>query len=184
MSERRTHFFSLHDLLVMAVLAALGGAASAGMSLLREASHAIPGLGIVRQLLAGVHVLWLVLAIGLVRKPGAATVTGLLKGAVELQLGNPHGLLVLAYAGLAGVGVDLSWLLLGRRHHPVVYMVAGGVATASTIWVFKLLGLLPPGKAMLTVLLLLSGTGLVSGAVLAGLLGWWLLRALRRAGVT
>ena len=184
MNESHRHYFSLHDLLVMAALAALGGVSSAVTSMLREASHAVPGLSILRQMLAGIHVLWLVLAVGLVRKPGAATATGLLKGAVELLAGNPHGLFVFLYTALQGVGVDSVWLLLGRRDRLFVYMLAGGVGTASNPWVMKILGLLPDERAVIAALLFLTGAALVSGLLVAGVLGWWLLRALRRAGVT
>ena len=40
MSESRRHYFSLHELLIMAALAALGGVSSALLSMLREMSHA------------------------------------------------------------------------------------------------------------------------------------------------
>jgi len=167
----------------MAALAALGGVSGALLSMLREVSHAVPGLGGLRQLLAGIHVLWLVLAMGLLRKPGAATVTCLLKGTVELLSSNPHGLFVFLYCAAAGISVDLIWLLLGRRDRLITYMLAGAIGTATAPWVFMLLGLLPPGGVVLRVLLLLTGAALVSGALLAGLLAWWLVRALRKAGV-
>ena len=183
MNEPRRHYFSLHELLIMAALAALGGASSALLSMLREMSHAVPGFGGARQLLAGIHVLWLVLAVGLIRKPGAGTVTGLLKGAVELLLANPHGLLVFLYCVSAGVIVDLVWLLLGRSDRSITYVLAGATGTAVGPWLFKVLGLLPPGDLVLRVLLLLSGVAFVSGALLAGVLAWWLLQALRKAGV-
>jgi len=127
----------------MAALAALGGVSSTMMSNIRAAVHAVVGLPGGMQFTAGVHVVWLIIAVGLVRKPGAATVTGLLKGTVELLSGNLHGLLVILYAVLAGVGVDLVWLLLGRRHRPVTYMLAGGVGTASNVLVLPFLASLP-----------------------------------------
>jgi energy-coupling factor transport system substrate-specific component len=183
MAEARRHFFTLHELLIMAALAALGGVSSAVLSIVRAAFHTLPGLSGTLQCLAGIHVLWLVVAIGLVRKPGVATLTGVLKGAVELQAGNPHGLIVFLYTGFAGLTIDLIWLLLGGRHRPLTYMVAGGLAAATNPWVFWLLGLLPPHKAVTAILAMLSAAAFVSGVLLGGLLAWWLLRALRRAGV-
>jgi ABC-type thiamin/hydroxymethylpyrimidine transport system permease subunit len=183
MRHRRAHFFSLHELLVMAALAALGGVTSAAMSMVRAAAHAALGFPGGMQFLAGLHVLWLVLAVGLVRKPGAAIITGLLKGAVELLSGNPHGLLVVLYCALAGLGVDAVWLLLGRRHHPITYVLAGGVGSASNVLVLPIVASLPGHRAVVAGATLLAGIAFVSGVVLAGLLGWWLLAALGRAGV-
>lgn len=166
----------------MAALAAMGGASSAAMSMVRQAVHAVPGLGGLLQSLAGIHVLWLVIAIGLIRKPGAATVTGLLKGAVELLCGNPHGLFVVLYGGLAGIGVDVVWLVLGGRNRVATYMLAGGVGTATNVLVLMFKASLPVQGGMVTGLAALAGVAFVSGVFLAGLLGHWLLQALRRAG--
>jgi energy-coupling factor transport system substrate-specific component len=183
MSQQRPHFFSLHELLVMAALAALGGVSSSATSMLRVAVHALVAVPGGLQYMAGIHILWLVLAVGLVRKPGAATVTGLLKGAVELLSGNPHGLLVLMYAGLAGVAVDAVWLLLGCRQRLVPYMLAGGAGAASNVLVLAFVTSMPAYRGVIAGVALLAAVAFVSGVVLAGLLGWWLLRALRLAGV-
>ena len=182
MGQPRGHFFSLYELLVMAALAALGGVTSSVLSMVRAAVHAAVGLPGGMQFLAGIHVLWLVLALGLVRKPGAATVTGLLKGAVELLSGNPHGLLVVFYSVLAGVAVDAIWLLLGGRHRPVTYLLAGGVGSASNLLVLKVVFSLPGHGGVVAGLAVLAGIAFVSGVVLAGMLGWWLLRVLHQAG--
>ena len=77
MKRKRSEFFSLHDLLTMAALAALGGVSGAVVSIIRAAVHAIVVLPGGMQFLAGIHVLWLILAVGLVRRPGAATLPGL-----------------------------------------------------------------------------------------------------------
>ena len=63
MSRTHLHFFTLHELLTAAVLAALGGVTSTAMSVIRAAVHAAVGLPFGLQFLAGIHVLWLVLAV-------------------------------------------------------------------------------------------------------------------------
>ncbi len=183
MSRSRPHFFSLHELLIMAALAALGGVSGSAVSLVGAAIHAFIGLPGGLQFMAGIHILWLVLAVGLIRKPGAATVTAVLKGVVELLSGNPHGLIVVLMSGLGGIVVDLVWLLAARRDRVYVYMLAGGLGAASNLLIFKLMFSLPSGRAVDTALWFLSGVAFVSGAWLAGLLGWSLMQALRRAGV-
>ena len=183
MSQPRNHFFSLHELLMMAALAALGGVTGSALSNIRAAVHAIFPSPIGMQPLAGIHVLWLVLAVGLVRKPGVATITGLLAGTVELLSGNPHGLLVILYSLFAGISVDVVWLLLGARDHLVAYMLAGGVGATSNVAILTVTASLPTQGAVITAVALLAGIAFVSGVFLAGLLGWWLLRTLRVAGV-
>jgi len=183
MTQSRPHFFSLHELLIMAALAALGGVSGSAVSMIRTAVHALVVLPGGMQFFGGIHVLWLVLAVGLIRKPGAATITGVLMGAVELLSSNPHGLIVLMYAVLGGIGVDLVWLLLGRRDGLVTYMLAGGVGTASNVFVLALVASLPAQGGVMAGLGVLAGVAFVSGVFLAGLLGWWLLTTLRRAGV-
>jgi ABC-type thiamin/hydroxymethylpyrimidine transport system permease subunit len=118
-----------------------------------------------------------------VRHSGAATATGLLKGTVELLSGNPHGLVVLLMSGLAGLVVDAVWLLCGRRDRLAVYVLAGGAGAASNLVVFKLVFSLPSQPVVGVALAALAMVAFVSGAVLAGLLGWSLLDGLRRAGV-
>ena len=177
------HFFSLHDLLIMAALAALGGVSSALLSVVRQAVHAIlvfPG-GL--QFMAGIHVLWLVLAVGIIRKPGAATVTAVLKGTVELLSGNPHGLLVLGYSLLAGLFVDAVWFTLRGRDHVTTYALAGGIGSTSNLLVLLFVASIPTQTSVVLWLVPLVVAAFLSGLFFAGLLGWCLLQTLRRAGV-
>ena len=167
----------------MAALAALGGVSSSALSWIRMAVGTLIPLPGAMQWAAGLHTLWLVLAIGLIRKPGTATVCGLLKGAVELLTGNPLGLIVVLYSGLGGVCVDIVWLVLARRHHPLVYCLAGGVASASNVLVLKFITSLHADSLVVTVLAVLALVAFASGFLLAGLLGWWLLQSLYHAGV-
>ncbi|UCE59823.1 MAG: ECF transporter S component [Phycisphaerales bacterium] len=183
MSGTRGHFFSLHELLIMAALGALGGVSGSAVSLVRAAVHALVALPGGMQFLGGIHVLWPVLAVGLVRKPGAATVTGLLQGAVELLSGNPHGLLVLAYGAMAGLGVDTVWILLGGRHRLATFLLAGGVGASTNVLVLKIAGSLPGQGVASTGLAILAGVAFISGMLLAGALGWSLMKALLLAGV-
>ena len=182
MKNQRGQFFSLHELLIMAALAALGGVSGSAVSWIGHAVRTVTGIPGGLQFMAGAHVLWLILAVGLIRKPGAATVTGLLKGAVELLSSNPHGVLVLLMSGLGALCVDLVWILLGRRDRLLVYMLAGGLGAASNMLVFKIIYSLPSSRVLTIALATLTPVAFVSGALLAGLLGWSLLRALRRAG--
>ena len=183
MIENRRHFFTLQEILLMAALAALGGVCSSFVSNIRAALTAIAPPPIGMQPLAGIHVIWFIIAAGLIRKPGAATITGLLGGMVELLSGNPHGLIVVAYSGLGGAGVDAAWILLGGRNNVLTYSIAGGAGAATNVIVFAFTASLPANESLMTILLLMGGVAFASGVVLAGIPGNWLLHTLHRAGI-
>ena len=182
MSQRR-YYFSTRDLLMMAALAALGGVAGTYINTIGDLFQSVLGFAGTTQWAAGLHVLWLTLAVGLTGKQGAGTVTGVLKGVVELLSGNTHGLLVLLVDVVAGLLVDLGFLPFRDKNSLPAYALAGGLASASNVFVFQLFASLPADVLAYGALLLVAGVAVISGVLFAGLLGWLLLNALRRAGV-
>jgi ABC-type thiamin/hydroxymethylpyrimidine transport system permease subunit/DMSO/TMAO reductase YedYZ molybdopterin-dependent catalytic subunit len=182
-ARRRAYYFSTRDLLMMAVLAALGGVASTYVQTLANAAHAALGFPGATQVLAGLHVVWLVLAVGLTGKQGAGTVTGIVKGGVEFLSGNTHGILIILIDVVAGILVDLGMLPFRNKNSYFAHAVAGGIATASNVFVFQLFASVPSDMLAMSALLLVGIVSFISGVLLAGLLGKVLLDALRRAGV-
>jgi energy-coupling factor transport system substrate-specific component len=179
----RRYYFSTRDLLMMAALAALGGISSTYVNMLGNLVHSAVGTAGLTQWAAGLHVLWLVLAVGLTRKQGAGTITGILKGGVELLTGNTHGLIVVLVDIVAGLLVDLAFLPFRRKESVLAYGLAGGLASASNVFVFQLFAALPADILAYGALLIVGAVALASGVVFAGLLGSLLVNALRRAGV-
>ncbi len=182
MSSRR-YYFTLRDLLMMAALAALGGVVSTYVNAVGDLFQSILGFAGTTQWAAGLHVLWLTLAVGLTGKQGAGTVTGFLKGAVELLSGNTHGLLVVLVDIVAGLLVDLGFLPFRNKDSLPAYALAGGLASASNVFVFQLFASLPADVLAYGAMFLIGGVAFISGVLFAGLLGRVLLNALRRAGV-
>jgi ABC-type thiamin/hydroxymethylpyrimidine transport system permease subunit/DMSO/TMAO reductase YedYZ molybdopterin-dependent catalytic subunit len=182
MDQRRT-YYSTRDLLMMAALAALGGVVSTYVNAVGDFFQSILGFAGTTQWAAGLHVLWLTLAVGLTRKQGAGTITGLLKGGVELLTGNTHGLLVVLVDVVAGLLVDLGFLPFRRKDSLLAYCLAGGLASASNVFVFQLFAAVPTDTLAFQAMLLVGGMATLSGVLFAGVLGWGLLNGLRRAGV-
>jgi energy-coupling factor transport system substrate-specific component len=181
--RKRRYYFSTRDLLMMAVLAALGGVASTYIQTLANAVHATLGFPGATQVLAGLHVLWLVLAVGLTGKQGAGTVTGIAKGAVEFLSGNTHGILVILIDVVAGILVDLGMLPFRNKNSYLSYSIAGGLAAASNVFVFQAFASIPTDVLTVSAILLVAAVSFLSGVLLAGVLGKILLDSLRRAGV-
>ncbi len=182
MNPRRT-YFSTRDLLMMAALAALGGVVSTYVNAIGDLFQSVLGFAGTTQWASGLHVLWLTLAVGLTRKQGAGTITGILKGGVELLTGNTHGLLVVLVDVAAGLLVDLGFLPFRRRDSLPAYCLAGGLASASNVFVFQLFASVPADTLAYWVMLLMAGVAFLSGVLFAGILGKGLVNTLRRAGV-
>ncbi len=182
-TQSRQSYFSTRDLLMLAALAALGGVTSTYVNAVGDLFQSVLGFAGTTQWAAGLHVLWLTLAAALIRKPGAGTAAGLLKGGVELLTGNTHGLLVVLVDIVAGLLVDLGFLPFRRKDATLAYCVAGGLASASNVLVFQLYAALPADMLAYGAILLVAAMAGVSGVLFAGLLARVLVGALRRAGV-
>ncbi|MEJ2735380.1 MAG: ECF transporter S component [Anaerolineae bacterium] len=182
MRKRGIHF-TTRDLLMMAALAALGGVVSTYVNAVGDVFQSIFGFAGTTQWAAGLHVLWLTLAVGLTRKQGAGTVTGLLKGGVELLTGNTHGLLVVLVDVVAGLLVDLGFLPFRNKDSLAAYCLAGGLASASNVFVFQLFASVPADTLAYWAMLVVAGVAFLSGVLFAGVLSRGLLNTLRRAGV-
>ena len=182
MTQRRS-YFSTRDLLMMAALAALGGVVSTYINAIGDVFQSVFGFAGTTQWAAGLHVLWLTLAVGLTRKQGAGTLTGILKGGVELLTGNTHGLLVVLVDLVAGLLVDLGFLPFRDKDSLLAYCLAGGLASASNVFVFQLFASVPADTLAYWAMLLVAGVAFLSGVLFAGVLSRGLLTALRRAGV-
>ena len=90
------------------------------------------------QALSGLHVIWLVLASVLVRRRGAGTVTGIIKGLVEMCLFSYHGVFVLIISAVEGLVVDII-LTLFMRVNTLSLCLAGGLSSASNVSVTQLI---------------------------------------------
>lgn len=182
-STSRSPHFSTRDLLIMAVLAALGGVTSTYVNAVSDAVHAALGIPGASQWAAGFHVLWIVLSMGILRKLGAGTITGVLKGVVELMSGNSHGVIILLVDLVAGLLVDFGFFIFNRKQRMLPYLVSGGLATASNVLVFQIFATLPQNILGLTAIIILFLVALASGLVFAGILPYLLVNALSKAGV-
>jgi energy-coupling factor transport system substrate-specific component len=163
--DSRSYYFSTRDLLTIAVFSGIGGVLSTYIGYLGNMLNRMLGVPFgAGQFVAGLHVFWLMFIAGLLRRPGAATLAGLLKGVVELLTGSTHGIAIVLVSLVQGALVD-AVLVLFRRHDLLSFAVAGGVATAANVFVFQILYF---SGAPITYILLIAGLALVSGMLLAG----------------
>jgi len=171
------------DLITAAMLAVAFGVMFWGFDtfvypILSTVTAGFPPVG---ELVLGVWLVPAVVAALVIRRPGAAVFTELVAANIELFLGNRWGAAVLLSAVLQGLGVELALALFRHRRFGVVVAVLGGVLAA----VFEIIFyewhsyVAEYSSAWKAIYL---GCGMVSGAVIAGVGGWALVRALAAAG--
>jgi ABC-type thiamin/hydroxymethylpyrimidine transport system permease subunit len=123
------------ELVLIIILSALGGAISVPIGYVGNLLNELPIFPFgTPQLLSGIHILWLLLAGLLVKERGSATLTGAVKGLVELALFSFHGIQVLPISILEGAIIDIVLGGLGRDSSLNV-AVAGGLSASSNVLV-------------------------------------------------
>jgi energy-coupling factor transport system permease protein len=171
-----------HDLVTAALLAVATGVVfwtwNIAYGLLEPAFTAV--LAPLTALLGGTWFLAGVLGGLVIRRPGAALFCELVAASVSALLGNQWGWTTVMSGLVQGLGVELVLaVFLYRRFGPLVAALAGacaGVGGALYEWTTWLQGFDWEYK------LIYLGCYALSGAVIAGLGGWLLTRALARAG--
>lgn len=134
-------------------------------------------------LAAGLWIAAGVVGMLIVRKPGAALATELVAAAVSTLVlgGTQWGWTVLASGFFEGLGVELVFLLLGYRRFGLGVAMLGGALAGVLEAVYEATNYVADYSFADKVAY--AGFFAVSGALVAGLGGWLLVRALGRAGV-
>jgi energy-coupling factor transport system substrate-specific component len=118
----------------------------------------------------------------IVRRPGAALLAELIAASVEVSLGNTWGATSLYSALLQGAAVELILLVvLYRNFNLLVAALAGIAAALAEVLVYESWAYWAGTSTEFLLSYLAACTA--SGAVIAGVGGWLLVRALRAAGV-
>lgn len=117
--------YTSQDLLYIAILSALGLAVKPIVTPLIHIISAplmIPG----GSLAGGLYMMWLVLAVAIVKKPGAGFLTALTQALVMISVGyfGNHGAVTLISYTLPGIVIDLTIIFFKRKNtiHSFVWM--------------------------------------------------------------
>ncbi|AWB83773.1 ECF transporter S component [Corynebacterium liangguodongii] len=137
-----------------------------------------PGLG---GLFSGVWFLGGVLGGLVIRKPGAALFVEVLAASISAVLGSQWGMPTI-YSGLAqGLGAEVVFAAFAYRRFSADVAVIAGMGAGIGAFILELFTYGNLAKSFAFNAIYLTCT-VFSGAVLAGLLGFWLVRALARTG--
>lgn len=179
----KKYYFSTKDLVTIALLSALGGVLSTYIGYLGNMVNHIIGVPFgAGQFMAGLHVIWIMLALGITRKKGAATATGLLKGIVELFLGSTHGVVIIVVSLVQGLIPDLVLFSdkTKANRSPMMYALAGGLSSASNVVVFYAFFLSGVPIVLIGMLCMLAAA---SGIIFSGWLVLEMLESLEFSGM-
>lgn len=136
-----------------------------------------PGVG---GLVAGIWYLGGVLGGLVIRKPGAALFVEVLAALISTAFGSQWAISTI-YSGIAqGLGAELVFLILAYRRFSLPVGVLSGIGAGLGAWVFE--GFYGNFAKGLTYNVVYLGAQIVTGAVLAGLVGWLLVRGLAQTG--
>lgn len=137
-----------------------------------------PGLG---GLFTGVWFLGGVLGGLIIRKPGAAVFVEVIAASVSALIGSQWGIETL-YSGLAqGLGAELVFLAFAYRRFSLTVAALAGIGSAAGAFILELFtsGNLAMSLAFNVIYLVCMA---ISGVVLAGVLSYWLVKALAKTG--
>ena len=179
----KEHFLSTKDLVTIALLSALGGGLSTYIGYLGNLINRIVGVPFgAGQFMAGLHVIWIVLAVGITRKKGVGTATGLIKGAVELFLGGTHGVVIVVVSLVQGILVDAVLFndKTKENRNLIPYAIAGGVSASSNVFVFQAFFF---SGVPIILILVLGMLAFGSGMIFAGYITLQMMDSLEHGGL-
>ena len=122
-----------------------------------------------------------------VRRPGAALFCEVVAALVSMLPGTEWGATVLISGVLQGLGAERVFAIFGYKAFGLAVASLAGAMSAPLQWGFEVMSLPAGGGGwyaewVMRDELVYLGAMMLSGAVLAGLVGWLLVRALARAG--
>ncbi|NPV57897.1 MAG: ECF transporter S component [Anaerolineae bacterium] len=184
MSEKNSGWnfnYTTRDIVIIAVIAAIAGVVNTGVGnlwyLLNSSLGALGG-----ALLQGAFMWAYILAMWLVKKPGAALLVGLVETGVEILMGNASGIGTLGWGLTQGIGVEAVMAITRYKQFDLLTAMMAGAAASQfgTVWTAILFGWDP---AYARDVWLAIPINLISGLVLSGVVGYYLAKALGKTGL-
>ncbi|WP_334152371.1 ECF transporter S component [Microbacterium sp.] len=173
------------DIVVAAVLGvAIGlvfwGWNTIGYAWFGAADALTPGLG---GIAVGIWLLGGVVGGLVIRKPGAALVVELVAAIVSMLIGNVWGISTVLSGLVQGLGAEIIFALFFYRRFGIAVAALAGIGAAAAAWVFELFyGSSPNILKSFEFNAIYLVSVVISGAILAGVVGWLLVRALAVTG--
>ena len=173
------------DIVVAAVLGVATGLIFWGWNIVGgawfgAADAVTPGLG---GIAVGIWLIGGVIGGLVIRKPGAALVVEVVAAIISMLIGNVWGVSTVLSGIVQGLGAELIFALFLYRRFTLPVAMLAGIGAGAAAWIFEMFyGSSPNFLKSFEFNAIYLGTLAVSGALLAGLVGWLLVRALAATG--
>jgi len=174
--------FTTFDIVLMALLAVANGVLTTYLALVNKTLTAIGG-PIATSSIVGIYMIYGLLAVYIIRKPGTALFTFLMGATVQMMLGNAYGMASAYVAALSyAVVLETVFYLYRYKKWSYVSMMIAAVAAVPLWFVFAsyMFGYIKWGIPILLITLVVR---CISGAILCGALTKWIGDSLAKTGL-
>ncbi|UTR13692.1 ECF transporter S component [Salipaludibacillus sp. LMS25] len=134
------------------------------------------------EVIFGIWFIVSIIAAYVIRKPGAAFFSELIAGTVEVLIGSPSGPALIITAAIQGIGAEIVFLATRYRNFSLHILILAGMSAAvfsfAWSWFSSGMAALTPGLIVATLVV-----RVLSGALLAGVLGKYISDQLAETGV-
>ena len=173
--------WTLRETLIIAILGAVFGVLYLGWVQVWLVLQAVFG-PVTMDVVMGFWFIVSIIAAAIIRKPGVALASEVMAAVVQVLLGSPAGLLLLLTGLVQGAGAEAVFAVTRWRQYSLSILMAAGMSAAVFSFIYTWIrfdyGSLAPG-----LLVGMFALRLASGALLGGLLGHYIIKALYRTGV-
>lgn len=174
--------FTLMDIVLMALLAAANGVLTFFLSFVNKALYTIGG-PILTSTIVGVYMIYGVLAVYIIRKPGTATITYFIGAFVQIILGVAYGMAsALVASACYAFAIELIFFLMRYRRWSY-FAVSLASFSAVPLWFLCAAYMFGYVEWPLSILILAFLVRCISGVVMCGLIVKWIGDRLLRTGL-
>src|SRR5581483_2839426 len=176
----RSNTLNTLDIVIIAVLGVVFGILNSPFGTIYQTFQAM--WGPVGANVFGVFDISQVLAMYIVRKPGAAFINMMINGLVQMLSGNPAGAITLGWGFTQGLGTEIVFAIFRYRRFDWLACFFGGslAEVGAFCWTIIVYGFAAAGAVTL---LASTALGIVTFGIGSGIVAWLLGNALKKAGV-
>ncbi|PRO66239.1 ECF transporter S component [Alkalicoccus urumqiensis] len=134
------------------------------------------------EIIFGIWFIVSIIAAYIIRRPGAAFFSELIAGIVQVLVGSPAGPMLILTAAIQGLGAEAVFAAFRWRVYTLPVLMAAGAGAAVVSYAYHLFasGYIALGPGLIISMFIVR---VLSGILLAGLLGKWLSDRLEATGV-
>lgn len=177
-----TRKFTTFDIVLMALLAVANGVLTNYLAFVNKALTALGG-PIATSTITGIYMIYGVLAVYLIRKPGAAFITYMIGATVQSLLGNSYGMASAFVAALCyAVAVEAVFAIFRYKTWGYLSVMMASLCAVPLWFIFAayMFGYLEWGWPVLLLTLVIR---CISGILLCGVLAKWIGDGLFKTGL-